>query len=219
MSWRGVEAGIKAAGLGHEVVMSPTSYAYIDYAQGDFAIEPKVYASLRLNKAYDFDPGRDVSDISKIKGGQANLWTEQIYNIRQAEYMTWPRGMAIAEAVWSQAHKKNWKNFYPKVEQHFKRLDAAQVKYSPAVYDPIFLTYTGAENSLTVEMSTEIPGLTIHYSFDNSFPDNFYPKYTAPLVVPKDAEALKVITYRDGKPVGRMITLEVSDLRIRAKKR
>ena len=36
-------------------------------------------------------------------------------------------------------------------------------------------------------MTTEIDGLDIHYSFDNSFPDNYYPKYNEPVTVPKDA--------------------------------
>ncbi len=52
MSWRGMEGGIQAAKMGHEVVMSPTTFAYIDYMQGDPAIEPHIYATLRLKKTY-----------------------------------------------------------------------------------------------------------------------------------------------------------------------
>ncbi|WP_207425430.1 beta-N-acetylhexosaminidase [Pedobacter sp. SYSU D00535] len=219
MSWRGVEGGIKAAKLGHEVVMSPSTYAYLDYMQGDVAIEPKVYASLRLNKAYQFDPTGGIAETNKVKGGQANLWTEHIYNMRHAEYMLWPRGLAIAESIWSPLNKKNWTHFYGKVEDHFKRFDVAQMKYAPSMYEPIVLPYLNAENKLVVELSTEIPGLNIHYTFDNSFPDEFYPKYNTALVVPKDAVTLKVITYRDGKPVGRLITFQIADLRSRARKR
>ena len=219
MSWRGVEGGIKAAGLGHEVVMSPSTYAYLDYMQGDVAIEPKVYATLRLNKAYQFDPAADISDPRFIKGGQANLWTEQVYNMRHAEYMIWPRGMAIAECVWSPPGRKSWTNFYQKVEEHFKRFDVARIKYAPSMYDPIIAPFTGAENSLMVQLTSEIPGLDLYYTFDNSFPDQFYPKYTLPVAVPKDASMLRVISYRDGKPVGRMITVQISDLKARLRKK
>jgi hexosaminidase len=219
MSWRGVEGGIKAAKLGHEVVMSPSTYAYLDYMQGDVAIEPKVYASLRLNKAYQFDPGEGITDMRFIKGGQANLWTENIYNMRHAEYMVWPRGLAIAESVWSPVSKKNWTSFYHKVEDHFERFDIAEVKYAPSMYDPIFFPSAGPGNTLRVELNTEIPGLDIHYTFDNSFPDQFYPKYTEPLIVPKDAVTLKVITYRDGKPIGRMMTMQIADLKSRIRKK
>lgn len=219
MSWRGMKGGIEAAKMGHEVVMSPTTFAYLDYMQGDPIIESRVYATLRLSKAYQFEPVPDGVDPKYIKGGQANLWTEQIYNMRYAEYMTWPRGMAIAEAVWSPKDKRNWDNFFGRVEQHFKRLDAEQVKYAPSVYDPIFKVSRTADKKLKIELSTEAKGLDIYYSFDNSFPDNFYPKYTEPLTPPVDAVTLKVITYEGNKPVGRMISMPIEELNKRADKK
>jgi len=218
MSWRGMKGGIEAAKMGHEVVMSPTTFAYLDYMNGDPAIEPRIYASLRLNKAYQFDPAPDSVNSKLIIGGQANLWTEQVYNTRHLEYMTWPRAFAIAEAVWSPKSVRNFDDFAGRVEKHFDRFNVAQIKYSPSVYDPIFTAKTGADTTKTeVELSTEIKGLDIHYTFDNSFPDQFYPKYTAPLLVPTDAYMLRVITYRGDKPVGRMITITVDELKKRAK--
>lgn len=106
MSWRGIEGGIEAAKMKHEVVMSPTTFAYLDYMQGDPVIEPRIYASLRLNKAYQFEPVPPGVDSKYILGGQANLWTEQVYNMRHAEYMTWPRAFAISESVWSPKEKR-----------------------------------------------------------------------------------------------------------------
>ena len=65
-------------------------------------------------------------------------------------------------------------------------------------------------------METEIDGLDIHYSFDNSLPDQFYPKYTDPIDVPKDASNMKVITYRNGKPIGRMLVMTREEMNKRA---
>jgi hexosaminidase len=48
MSWRGIKGGITASRLGHEVVMSPTTFAYLDYMQSDRVMEPHVYATLRF---------------------------------------------------------------------------------------------------------------------------------------------------------------------------
>lgn len=219
MSWRGLEGGIKAAKMGHEVVMSPTTFAYIDYMQGDPAIEPTVYATLRLNKAYQFEPLPEGVNPALIKGGQANLWTEQIYNMRHAQYMTWPRGWAIAESLWSPSSKRNWNDFSKRVENHFGRYDEAEIKYSPSIYDPIISVQKDAKNQLVVDLSTEIEGLDIYYTFDNSFPDRFYPKYTSPISVPKDAAALKLITYRGKEPIGRLITVQITDLQKRIKKK
>ena len=93
----------------------------------------------------------------------------------------------------------------------------SNVKYATSMYDPIFEVSKKDTATFIVKLSTEVEGLDIHYSFDNSFPDNFYPKYEAPLTVPRDAVNLKVITYRDGKALGRMITMPVVELKRRAR--
>ena len=219
MSWRGMEGGIQAAKMGHEVVMSPTTFAYIDYMQGDPAIEPHIYATLRLKKTYEFEPLPDSVNPKFIKGGQANLWTEQVYNMRHAEYMTWPRAFAISEDLWSPKESKNWDNFVKRVEKHFARYDVAQIKYAPSMYDPIINASMSPDKKLIVELSSEIDSLDIYYTFDNSFPDQFYPKYTEPVIVPEDAVQLKLITYRDGKPIGRLITVPVTELKDKADKK
>jgi hexosaminidase len=216
MSWRGMKGGIEAAKQGHEVVMSPTDFAYIDYMQGDGVIEPPVYSTLRLKKTYQFEPVPEGVDASLIKGGQANLWTEQVYNMRHAQYMTWPRGFAIAEALWSPKEKRNWDDFSKRVESHFRRLDMAEVKYAPSIYDPIITATKKDTATIVVKLETEIEGLDIHYSFDNSFPDNFYPAYSSPLTIPKDASFMKVITYRKNQPIGRMMVMPIAELRKRA---
>jgi len=217
MSWRGMQGGIKAAQMQHDVVMTPTTFAYLDYVQSDYIIDPKVYATLRLKTAYQFEPLPDGVDAKYIKGGQANLWTEQIYNTRHMQYMIWPRALATAECLWSQKEKKNWDYFAKKTENNFERMDQQQVKYSRAMFDPIFTAKKDANDSLLIELSTEVNGLDIYYSFDNSHPDNFYPKYSVPLSVPKESVMLKVITYRDGKPIGRQIDMPIAELKRRAK--
>lgn len=216
MSWRGMKGGIEAAKMGHEVVMTPTDFVYLDYMQSDRVMEPPVYASLRFKKVYQFDPIPDGVDSKLIKGGQGNLWTEQIYTLRQAQYMTWPRSFALSEILWSVHKERDWNSFVKRVETHFPRLDAAKTKWAPSMYDPEFKVTKKANNRIELTLSTEVEGLDIHYSFDNSFPDEYYPVYKEPLLVPKDASNLKLITYRNGKPIGRMIIMTVEEMRKRA---
>lgn len=218
MSWRGIRGGIEAAKQGHEVVMSPAEFVYLDYMQSDAVTEPLVYSSLRLSKSYQFEPVPDGVDPKLIKGGQGNIWTEQIANTRHLEYMVYPRAFALSEALWSPKEKRNWNDFFPRVEKHFARLDAAGIKYSPAAYDPIFEVAKDTTQTI-VTLTTEVEGLKIYYSLDNSFPDQYYPLYTAPITIPKDVTTLKVITYRDNKPVGRMIVMPVAELKRRAARR
>ena len=90
------------------------------------------------------------------------------------------------------------------------------MKYAPSMYDPSFAISKKGEKGIVVKMETEIEGLDIHYSFDNSFPDQFYPKYNGPVDVPKDASTMKVITYRNGKPIGRMMVMTRAEMNKRA---
>lgn len=216
MSWRGIEYGIEASKSGHYVVMTPMQYVYIDLLQGDLSTEPPVYSTVRLNQSYKYDPVPEGADEKYILGGQANLWTEQVYNIRQAEYMVWPRGFAVAESLWSPKESKDWNRFVSKTESHFERFDQAQTKYSPAMYDPI-VKVSKSDEQYFVSLTTEIEGLDIHTSFDNSTPDNFYPKYNEPQLIPKDASLMRIITYRDGKPAGRLMSISVDDLKKRVR--
>ncbi|MCE5179853.1 MAG: family 20 glycosylhydrolase [Porphyromonadaceae bacterium] len=216
MSWRGVQHGIEASKSGHYVVMSPTNYVYIDYMQGDISTEPRVYSSLRLSQTYRFDPVPEGANAEYILGGQANLWTEQVYNMRQAEYMTWPRGFAVAESLWSPAKKKDWDGFVTRTEDHFVRFNYAQTKYSPALYDPVVSVKKEGEE-YHVTLTPEIKGLDIYTSFDASTPDNFYPKYTEPQLIPKDAYVMRIITYRGERPIGRLMSIPVEDLKKRVR--
>ena len=214
MSWRGIKGGIEAAKMGHDVVMTPTTFAYIDYQQGEQTIEPPIYAGLRTNKCYSFNPVPEGVDAKYVLGGQGNLWTEQVVTLRHAQYMTWPRGWALAEDFWSPDDSKNWTDFVHRVEKHFVRADIAGINHSDAIYDAI-IKIRKNDGKLTLEMDSEVPGLDIYYSVDGSMPDSYSSKYAKPFVLPEGPVTLRVITYRNGKPIGHLITLKPEDLKKR----
>ena len=217
MSWRGIKGGIEAAQMGHDVVMSPTTFAYLDYMQGERTVDPPIYASLRLKKCYSFEPVPDGVDPKYILGGQGNLWTEQIPTLRYAYYMTYPRAWALSEVYWSPKESKNWDNFIQKVEKQFDRSGVAEKNYSKAIYDPI-ITLSRSNGKLLLTMETEAPNLDIYYTINDVMPDNFTTLYTQPAELPEGPITLRVVTYRDGKPIGHLITLKRDELERRAGK-
>jgi hexosaminidase len=218
MSWRGVKGGIEAAKQGHKVVMSPNDYNYIDYYQGEVTAEGKVYRGLRMKKTYSFEPIPEGVDPNLILGNQANQWSEQIFDMRYAQYMTWPRGMAVAETGWSPKEKKNWNSFSKKVEQQFEKLDAANVRYARSMYDPIVTTELNTKGELIGIMEGEVEGLDMYYTINDQMPDNYSQKYTAPFLIPEDVLSLRVISYRDGKQIGKYLNIPIESLRKRAVK-
>lgn len=217
MSWRGEAGGIQAAKDGHEVVMTPNNHVYIDLMQGDIAAEPQVYNTVRLKDSYDFNPTPAGIIVKNVKGGQANLWSEQLFNYRHLQYMVYPRSFAIAERLWSPRERSDWNGFINRVESHFERFDAAEKKYAPSMYEPKISFSKNAKNEILVELTPEISNVSFHYSFDNSYPDKFYPAAVGKISVPKDAEQIRIIAIKNGKQVGRFISVSRADMNNRSK--
>lgn len=217
MSWRGIEGGIKAAQSGHEVVMSPNTFAYLDYVQGDPSVEVPVYSKLFLKKTYEFEPVPEGVDSKFILGGQGNLWTEKVPTLQHAFYMTYPRAFAIIESVWSPSATKNWDNFTSRVEKHFKRFDSQEKSISKAVYDPIVTTKL-ENNKLLCTLSSELNNVALYYTIDGSFPGKHSPKYTAVFEIPEGDITFRAVAFRNGIQIGRTLTISREMLKTRAKK-
>jgi hexosaminidase len=121
-SWRGFEGGIQAAEQGHDAIMSPTSHAYFDYPISSIDV-PKVYA-------YDPVP-QDLDPMlsEHILGGECNLWSECIPNIETLDRRFLPRGLAMAEVLWSYPQERNYEAFWNRLQQHYSLLEAMGYSY------------------------------------------------------------------------------------------
>jgi hexosaminidase len=221
MSWRGMKGGIEAARMNHHVVMTPWGNCYLDLYQGDPMVEPETYGMLHLKTSYAFEPVPDSVDAKFILGGQGNLWTESVPSFRHAEYMTWPRALALAEVLWSPKEHRNWDDFVARMEVQMQRFDAAGINYSRAAYDPwITATRKDSSSPLQVKLGCEISNTQLYYTFDNTNPDQFAHLYKGELLeFPKGATTIKVITYKNGKPLGKQVNVPVTVLEKRAKER
>ena len=218
MSWRGMEGGIKSAKAGHHVIMTPTQHCYLDLYQGEKTVEPATYSICRLSDCYHFNPVPEGVPAEMVLGGQGNLWAEAVPTFRHAEYMTWPRTWALAEVLWTGPEKTDWNHFYPRVEEHFLRADQAGINYARSMYNAIITPRYTEDKVLEVALSCELADSEIYYTFDNTDPDHFSSKYEKPLRIPRGASNLRVITYRDGKASGKLISLPITELEKRAEK-
>jgi hexosaminidase len=133
MSWRGTAGGIAAAEGGHDVVMSPTSHCYFDYAQARGPNEPEsIGGFIPLAAVYAFEPvppSLAESNRRHILGAQGNVWTEFIGTPQDVEYFAFPRTVALAEVLWSPSESRNFDEFRRRLEHHLKRLDQFDVNY------------------------------------------------------------------------------------------
>ena len=138
MDWIG--GGREAASEGHDVVMTPTSHCYLDYYQSrDQSTEPRAIGGfLPLQKVYSLEPvpaGLAPEFEKHVLGAQGNVWTEYIPNLKQVEYMAFPRLSAIAEVAWSAKAARNFDDFKRRLKANEARLDQMGVKYRGSSLD------------------------------------------------------------------------------------
>lgn len=135
MSWRGEAGGIEAAKEHHNVIMTPTTYAYIDYQQAkkeDSVTISDNRGFLPIEKVYSwkiFPDALSTEEKKYVQGGQANLWTEYINNSSKVEYMIFPRVAAVSEVLWTPQEQKNWDNFSKRLEVQKKRYNLWGTNY------------------------------------------------------------------------------------------
>ncbi|HCY41625.1 MAG TPA: beta-N-acetylhexosaminidase [Prolixibacteraceae bacterium] len=190
MSWRSFEGGIEAANQGHDVVMTPTSDCYIDYYQGPADQEPPAFGGyLPLSKVYAFNPVPEelpAKAAKHILGGQANLWTEFVPNLKHAEYMTFPRIGAMAEALWSPKEVRSWESFSQRIQLFMKRYEQMGINYSKSAYKVAAKAQFDQESKqLAVTLKSELEGVDIHYTTDDSEPGGWSAVYKKPIVLSK----------------------------------
>jgi hexosaminidase len=124
MSWRGEKGGIEAAKQNHDVIMTPTTYVYLDYSQAKKEDSLTIGGYVPVNKIYSYEPlSKELSEAEgkHILGAQANLWTEYVTNPKKVEYMIFPRVSALSEVLWSPSEKRNWSDFEKRLQEQFKR--------------------------------------------------------------------------------------------------
>nr|WP_025069122.1 beta-N-acetylhexosaminidase [Bacteroides gallinarum] len=139
MSWRGSTGGIKAAQLGHDVIMVPNDFCYFDYYQAkDTENEPymAIGGYVPVEKVYSLEPTNGLKEEQKkyIVGVQANLWTEYITSVDQIEYMLLPRMAALSEVQWMQPAKKNYENFLQRLDNLVKLYQREGLNYAKHVF-------------------------------------------------------------------------------------
>jgi len=190
MSWRGIDGAIKAALLGHDVVMSPSPDLYFDHVQGDLADEYAGRLGVEsLKDVYGFQAVPDVLNATQAKhvlGVQANVWTEHLPTMTHVEHATFPRLDALAEVAWSPPATNDWPGFLARLPAQLARHRAQHVAYADSAFAVdirVDRNVALATGKATMTLSDQAGFGTIRYTLDGSAPTPASPRYHAPLNV------------------------------------
>ncbi len=198
MSWRGEKGGKTAAKMGHPVIMTPGNPLYFDHYQGDPMTEPHAIGGYNpLEKVYAYNPRpADLTEEENryILGAQANLWTEYVNDESHAEYMTWPRALALAEVVWTPAEKKDFDNFLLRANLHTQAMRKKGINAFPLKNVTIKSEIDTIKQIVRVFFQKENMLSVVRYTTDGSKPNWKSPAYTDPIEV-KDSIKLTYQSY------------------------
>jgi len=201
MAWQDQERGIRAATLGHKVIMAPWRNTYFDHPPGES--EPGRIAlgdPVTIEDVYRFDPvpnGMPTRTAANILGGQGCVWTEFIKTEEDVEYMMLPRALALAEALWSARERKHLANFYQRLAIELVQLDKQSIKFWIPRPNGFKDRRLGATERAIVDLGPIFGGTKIFYTRDGTKPDFAAIPYGAPFIldVPDKSEVrIRAIT-------------------------
>lgn len=201
MSWRGESGGIKAARMGHDVIMTPGSYCYFDSYQADPRTQPVAIGGfLPYLKVYSYHPVPSEltpAEARHILGAQANVWAEYIPTTSHVEYMIFPRLLALAEVVWSPRENKDAEDFKRRIARHIDLLKEKGVNvFTLSDHIDLLTEVDTVGKRMKIGFDSEKYQPEIHYILNGEREQ----VYTNPFYI-TDSVQIKAFIVRNGIPV------------------
>lgn len=184
MSWRGAEGGIAAANQGHNVIMTPHSFVYLDYYQSQYNEPLSIGGLLDIKKVFSLKVMPDEIEADRrgyIMGAQANVWTEYMADQDRVEYMVLPRLAALSEVVWTNDSSPDYGDFCRRMNGQYARYDLMKLNYRvpyPGGFKPVNICTC---DKAAVVLNNDIESSSMFYTLDGSEPGTGSTLYTGPV--------------------------------------
>ena len=130
--WRPKTTPRAAVEKGTKVILSPSDRMYLDMKyDGSTMIGLNWAGMIDVRTAYDWEPDALLDGVRgvAILGVETPLWSETIANIRDIEYLAFPRLAAVAEVGWSARDRRGWDNFKERLGAQASRWSALGVNF------------------------------------------------------------------------------------------
>jgi hexosaminidase len=203
MSWRGIDGAITAAKAGHDTILSPAPLLYINNRQGVGPDEPPSHGSLiTLGDILAFDPVPDAiapDQRHHVIGLQANLWTEHIRTEESAQWMQFPRALAVAEIGWAPEAKPTLDTFVPRLVPQLDRMATLGLKPANSLFAVNVRIDAAGPVNTRVTLDDQA-GLPIRYTTDGTAPSAASQLYSGPLAL-DTATRLRAVSLLGDRPM------------------
>ena len=156
MSWRGIDGGVQAAKMKHDVVMTPWDWCYFDHSNRELTIP--------IVLSWDPSPPADAETLGNhVLGAQACIWTETIPTYAGLEDRLFPRILAMSQNLWTR-ERESAPNFLARLDGHLNdvyRLSPNMHVSAPETDQDVYETGT-----LVSFKAPAIKGATVQLSRD-----------------------------------------------------
>lgn len=205
MSWHGDIPGRKAAGMGHDAIMTPNYCMYFDkYHSADDSREPfAIGGYLPLEKVYEYEPySAEMTEEEKshILGVQANMWTEYIADADHLYYMLLPRLAALSEVQWCVEGRRDWKRFYDASEVFCRMYETMGYNYADHVFHAKGSVDVDTDSRSAVVKLWAQGDAAVRYTLDGSTPTVFSRRYRKPLALEESFDLRAAVFRKDTEP-------------------
>ena len=214
LMWHNVGDTIQATKTGHKAILTPATHMYLDFPESGTPGEIKAAGwmpPISVEKCYSMEVN-DYSPESTVLGVQGCFWSDQFIHgtvlqelpllnenrsENYAEYLTFPRLLAVSEVAWSKMSRRDYKDFFNRLSHHYARLDYKGCNYR--VPEPQIVSMKEqADGKLEFTLAPSVAGSEIVYTTDGRYPNIHSPRYTGPVTVDNksDFHAMTLVTDR-----------------------
>jgi len=150
--WRHDKPEILSRALadGYPVILCPRRPCYFDFLQHPSHTNGRNWKGINtLPDVYHFPAELKLSpdQEKQVRGIQACLWTETTITQARRDFLTWPRLIALAEAAWTPALRKDFNSFEKRLPAELKWLENHGIGY----YDPFSNTPEVTDSDAALE--------------------------------------------------------------------
>lgn len=211
--WHNVGDSIQATRQGHKAILTPATHLYFDFPESRTPGEVKAATwmpPISLEKCYNMEVN-DYSPSSTVMGVQGCFWSDQFIHgtvlqeitplnenrsEQYAEYLMFPRVLALAEMAWLPQSKREYKDFAERMPLQYAKLDAKGCNYR--VPEPQIASMEPVGDSLRFTLTPTVAGAEIRYTTNGSYPNIHSAVYRGPVTVKNksDFRAITVVSDR-----------------------
>lgn len=214
LMWHNVNDTITATKTEHKAVLSPATHMYFDFPESCTPGEIKAAGwmpPISLEKCYSMEIN-DYSEESTVLGVQGCFWSDQFIHgtvlqefgvlnenrsENYAEYLTFPRLLALSEVAWDKMSDRNYEDFKDRISSYYRKLDYKGCHYR--VPEPEIVSMDrNSQGKFIFTLKPSVDGSRIVYTTNGQYPNVHSEEYLSPVEVDdkSDFHAMTVINGR-----------------------